>query len=639
MNFGWLRFNGLNQEIIKKQEKIMCITRTALKNIYAIIITLISSLAVCFTPVILEKYNESNKLLEIIRVMDTGLKANAIESGLIFLFLWILISKVTKKSMDVVSLVLAVLFALCTLFGKSYTLYNSWNVIFGNECQMIVALIILCGYTFLFYALLCLVYSFLDEKNVRIDNQSNWKFKPVKYEIIVFLLILICWSPYIYVFFPGSVPHDGYYQLNMAYGVNPASNHHPWLSTMVLGAITSIGCKLSDNLGIFLYVLLQSVFCAAAFAVVCGKIAKYLICKWIKVFPVIFFSIIPVWGAYAQTVMKDVMYYGAFALFGVFYIEIIESKKTLNGWKWGIFVGLCIFLVQYRNEGIYIIVPSILLLLWCVIDGKIKIVISASVVILAHLFFSSVVLPGMNVAPGSKREMLSVPFQQTARYVHNYPDEVTDDEIAVINKILNYEAIKEKYNPINADPVKNTFHSKQNAELVAYAKIWWKHFKIHPECYVQATLNNCFGYFYPGYIQNSISNMQFYIKGEPIVTGDFDIYYVHGDNIRNWLSKYSLLWFKLPGLSLLMYPGTYSWLMLMCLGDLIRKRKIRECSAALPIALTTAICMISPVNGYLRYALPIMAFMPLFLIFTISNVSQTDTCTNKEAMKILIDEE
>ena len=48
--------------------------------------------------------------------------------------------------------------------------------------------------------------------------------------------------------------------------------------------------------------------------------------------------------------------------------------------------------------------------------------------------FLQIVLPACNVAPGGKQEALSVFFQQTARYVTEYGDEVTEAEQEAIGR-------------------------------------------------------------------------------------------------------------------------------------------------------------------------------------------------------------
>ena len=42
--------------------------------------------------------------------------------------------------------------------------------------------------------------------------------------------------------------------------------------------------------------------------------------------------------------------------------------------------------------------------------------------------YSKVILPYFKITNGSIREMLSIPFQQTARYVKNHGDEISEED-------------------------------------------------------------------------------------------------------------------------------------------------------------------------------------------------------------------
>lgn len=68
------------------------------------------------------------------------------------------------------------------------------------------------------------------------------------------------------------------------------------------------------------------------------------------------------------------------------------------------------------------------------------------------------------IEPGSIREALSLPFQQTARYALEYGNEITEEEAAVISNILDYEHLAENYNPRISDPVKRTFNKNATRE-------------------------------------------------------------------------------------------------------------------------------------------------------------------------------
>ena len=83
--------------------------------------------------------------------------------------------------------------------------------------------------------------------------------------------------------------------------------------------------------------------------------------------------------------------------------------------------------------------------------------------------------------------MLSVPFQQTARYLREYPDDVTASEKKAINRILDYDVLAEKYNPELSDPVKITFRfrdddndPKLDGYMNDYFKAWFAMFRRHP---------------------------------------------------------------------------------------------------------------------------------------------------------------
>lgn len=71
------------------------------------------------------------------------------------------------------------------------------------------------------------------------------------YLLVAFLLILAGWLPYILIFWPGSVPYDGFRQLNMFAGNQRFTNKHPWELSLIMGALMTIGNVISDNWGIF----------------------------------------------------------------------------------------------------------------------------------------------------------------------------------------------------------------------------------------------------------------------------------------------------------------------------------------------------------------------------------------------------
>ena len=75
---------------------------------------------------------------------------------------------------------------------------------------------------------------------------------------------------------------------------------------------------------------------------------------------------------------------------------------------------------------------------------------------------------------------------------------MTDEERAVIDRVLKYENLGRRYNPDKSDAVKNCFNEYASQEdIKAYFEVWAQMFKKDPECYISALINNYYGYFYP----------------------------------------------------------------------------------------------------------------------------------------------
>ena len=62
-----------------------------------------------------------------------------------------------------------------------------------------------------------------------------------------------------------------------------------------------------------------------------------------------------------------------------------------------------------------------------------------------------------------------------------------------------------------------------------------------------------------------------------------------------------------------MNPGSYTWLVFIGIGYLLYKKRLRGSLALVAPFLNILVCIASPVNGYLRYAMPLMACAPVIV--------------------------
>ena len=224
--------------------------------------------------------------------------------------------------------------------------------------------------------------------------------------------------------------------------------------------------------------------------------------------------------------------------------------------------------------------------------------------------YSKVILPYFKITPSSVRETLSIPFQQTARYVKEHEKEVTNDEKKAIDKILGYDTLKDRYKEEIADPVKNEFNKYSTKEdLKNYFVVWFEMFKKHPLTYVEATINNTYGYFYP-----FSTKWYIYYKYTPIIKEHgIDYHYNNLTSLRTNLSNFGNIFPYIPIIGLIVNIGFSNYLLIFMLFYLIYKKKYKEMCYLFPSFVLTLVCIASPVNTYFRYALPTIFAMPTII--------------------------
>ena len=127
--------------------------------------------------------------------------------------------------------------------------------------------------------------------------------------------LLVCWSPFLIVFFPGSVCWDLGEMAAQYFGLRQINTWHPVFLTGLYGALLSFGRLFSsDNLGTALYMLLQTLALSYAFARTMELLRRWGLPpvrsgwrRWA------FCGLTPIFGGYAQSICKDTCLHGVSA--------------------------------------------------------------------------------------------------------------------------------------------------------------------------------------------------------------------------------------------------------------------------------------------------------------------------------------
>jgi hypothetical protein len=532
--------------------------------------------------------------------------------------------KFKKKKSEII---LALFFSFCMIVGQAFQSTNSLDCVYGGFFYCSVSLIRSIGYFILFYLCILFLEKYLGNRRSDIGNCSGLtKFVFDKHPLVVpFIIIFICWLPYLIACYPGVVQWDGLRQLKNAMDLSSSDNSHPVFTTLLMGLAMKIGRFFgNDNLGIFFYVFPQMIIAALVTAenfVQFKKMKTSFAIRWITL---LYFSLISLWPLYAVSEFKDTLFYIVFLAFTIKLVNAFMDAESF--WKnyknLGLLIIYMTLLELIRPNGIYIVVLSMVLIIFAGWNGikNYRGWLCLVLAVVIYFIFNKCIVPALGVEPGRVQEAFCVPFQQTARYVNEYDDEITVEEKSIISAVLDYDVLLNEYNPEFADPVKNSYNTNATSEdLIAYFKLWFKQFLKHPGVYFEATLNGTYGYYYPNKTEYREGLGAYSITyDERIYTGEVDIY-MNSDmeTARDILENTSYIVRNIPLVGFVFSNGIYTWILLLCALLLAKLKGIRYVAPCIPAFIVILFCIVSPVNAYIRYMRPAMVVTPLIIAYTV----------------------
>lgn len=554
------------------------------------------------------------------------------DSYIFALLLFILIFTYLKKERVIKSWsinLLSVILSIILLVGDSFNNQGSFSLLISNYYITILAIIKTFGYYCLIRTILTDLYQLIDNysfKNIK-DNNNKINSTIIKHPIICSMLfIIICWLPYIISYYPAILSPDPSYQIQQFFGIRTKyndysimlddsitiTNHHPVIHTVLLGGSLKLGRVIfnNDNIGLFIYSIIQILILSFTLSFTIYYMKKLKIPLKYRKICLLIYSLLPIFPFYAMSAVKDVIFSCFIILYSILFYDILKKRNNekLKIHNILIYIIIMLFTFLFRNNGIHVILLTFPILF--IVDklNRKKLSLMYCIIIILYFLYSSWLLPTLKITSGSVREVLSIPFQQTARYVTYYSDDVTNDEKKAIDKVLGYNDLAKRYNPEKADPVKNKFNKyTTSTDLRKYFEVWLKQFIKHPMIYVEATINNTYGYFYP----NRTSWYIYHDFDDRIVKKGFNYHYNSLEKIRLILSNIATILPKIPIIGLLVNIGFYVWIMLFIVSYLLYKKKYIDLLYLLPSFVSLLVCVASPVNTYFRYAMPFIFAMPL----------------------------
>nr|WP_283163345.1 DUF6020 family protein [Sporolactobacillus mangiferae] len=427
-------------------------------------------------------------------------------------------------------------------------------------------------------------------------------------------------------------------QINQVFDPSQLNNHHPILTTFIMGGLAKAGRLLAgNNFGLFSAALYQILLVSFCFSYSISYLNRFKCSIYLQLGLLFFYACMPLWSIVTMMVMKDVSYFAIFLLYTIKLIDF-HLKKEHRKRDYLLLWLLALLVCFIRKDGLYVVFVSLLTLGFSYRHWTRRRLLGALAIIVIFItVINGVLLPKIGIPNGygnsDTREMLSIPFQATARYVKYAEDDVTPAEKKAINAVLDYRSIGARYTETISDRVKETYRiSATKQDLLAYFKTWITMSVKHPVVYLDAIVAQTSGYYTltDGLRTDVAGNVR---QFDPRTKNwaDNQLKFSFSDSMqkeRELANASREIYRNIPLIGDWEGGALYFWLIVLSFLLLTVTGQKRKTVYLSTVATHMLIALLSPVSGSLRYLLPIIATLPFVFILCLISISQEESVNN-----------
>lgn len=553
---------------------------------------------------------------------------------------------IKEKRLWICTSILSIVFAIAYLCGDIGNTYCN-GVIPNSKKFILYMLIKLITYFIIFDGCLALIFYYAKDlvKKLKLNNIEYKLFTTNKKSILfVAGIFFISYIPYFLYYYPGTIQFDAISCLEQVNGFVEYGNHHPILFTLFFGGLWNFGKNVlgNGNYGLAIYTIIQMLATSLVLSILIYYMAKRKIStKW-RIITFLILILNPLTAMYAVRIEKSMFFTLTMILVIIGIAEIITKKEEFfkKKGKAIIFSILLLLLVLLRNNGIYVIFLTLIVMLVACKNIRMKILTVFIVPIIVFFIIQGPILNALNVTEAKTREALSIPMQQFARLIKYENQNLTEEEKENIHKYLPVEdeKIALEYQSLISDNVKFDFSEEAIKEdKVTLFKTYFKLALKYPGQTISAFLFNTYGYYAPNSYniwgapnfreetENVLNDegtveLNELLPSERMNTTSKEKYDIYPKSILNlsYIDRINnhILMKDIPVFSMLITSiGLYFWLLLICITYCIYTKQYKKIIMMLPILFLWLTSVAGPVVE-LRYVYSMLLLMPLYIGIT-----------------------
>lgn len=444
-----------------------------------------------------------------------------------------------------------------------------------------------------------------------------------------FLFLCAAWLPHLIIRYPGQLTIDTVLQFQQYVYWRTRTTPHPPFGTVIYGEMIQhgldTGCK---NLIYFAYTLVKTTGFIAILAYSLLVMRRSRVPGFIRLLALTLYAISPIYVGWTTAISKDSSYLMMCMLAAVLALEFVQDMDGfLHSRKRMALLAVCLILMMLiRHNGVFVAVPLLagmtlcFLLKRCGKSAALAALYAVAVIGLA-IGAEEYMIRVMDIERVKQDDWLSIFLQQTARVVKLHGNELPEEEVAIIDRMIDFDLAPELYEPDSSDPIRWSEHAGRSPQDIRayFEQVWLKELVRYPVDYLDATLAM------NGVLFDLQSNAPLYVS---LTDNTLDSYvYPHSFNDLTYYNREELLplnspqraltewYFRFSDLPIIGPFASMGFCMLLMLAMVylsVVNRRWKTLLVMIPALITGLAGPFYPLV-YLRYLLPMVATVPLWL--------------------------
>lgn len=423
--------------------------------------------------------------------------------------------------------------------------------------------------------------------------------------------------------YPGILTEDSISQIEQGLS-GIYSNHHPVFHTWIIRFFILSGQKLlgSVTAGVMLYSVFQVLVIACCFGYVISTLRIMKAPRAFVIIAAVLYAALPFHIMYSFTMWKDILFSAGMAVFLVTLFRILALRRAGFAACTGLFIsGLAICLL--RSNGFLAFLLSVPV--FAIMFGRRRKGICAVLLLCLACSFvlKNTVLSAMGIKGADTVESLSVPVQQIARVISEQPGMLTDDELALLEKVVDVSKVQGCYTQFISNPVKDLIRETGDQQYLVqhkleYLKLYVRLGVKYPLQYIAAFADETKGYYNSGY--------DFWVIADEITPNSSGIErHTLCPAFESVFNSFTAFFDTCPFLQLFRSIGLWVWAAATVLYVSIKKKNAAGAFLSVPLlAMILTLLAATPVFAEFRYAYAVFCCLP-FLVSAAYYVKSEDT--------------